>query len=174
MRRLIIIAVAVLISGSALASYAYRDGNGAIQYFFDFVCQGVQCSAQVLIDSSGNEKATSANPLIIGSQVNITPVDCSGTISSGATAQNAISASATLHGFTIANIDSTAGSGEPLWLSFTTTAAASTVASYPLAPPGPTSFIGFGSYTTPLGFGSNKAVSVVAATTGHKFSCTYW
>ena len=103
---------------------------------------------------------------------NVTPTDCSGSITSGTTAQAAITATATIHGFTIANID--AGSGEPLWISFTTTAAAATAGSYPLSAPTATSFAGLASYTTPLGFGSNHAVSVVAATTGHKLSCTYW
>jgi hypothetical protein len=110
----------------------------------------------------------------ITGNVNVTPTDCSGTITTGGTAQNAIAASATIHGFTIANIDTSAGSGEPLWISFTTTAAASTVASYPLSAPTATTFAGLSSYTSPLGFGLNHALSIVGATTGHKFSCTTW
>ncbi len=106
--------------------------------------------------------------------VNVIPTDCSGTITSGGAAQSAIAANATLHGFTIANIDASAGSGEPLWISFTTTAAASTAASYPLSAPTATSFSGMSSYSTPFGFGTNHAVSIIGATTGHKFSCTYW
>lgn len=106
--------------------------------------------------------------------VNITATDCSGTIATGGTAQNAFTAQTTLHGFTVANIDSTAGSGEPLWVSFTTTAAASTVASYPLPPPTTTSFSGYGSFTTPPGFALNHAMSIIGATTAHKYSCTWW
>jgi hypothetical protein len=49
---------------------------------------------------------------------NVTPTDCSLAITTGGTAQNIISASATIHGFTIANIDTSAGSGEPVWFSF--------------------------------------------------------
>lgn len=105
---------------------------------------------------------------------NVTPTNCSGTITAGGAAQAAIAATATIHGFTIANIDPSAGSGEPLWISFTTTAAAGTPASYPLAAPSATTYIGLNSYTTPFGFGSNHAISVIAATTGHQFSCTYW
>jgi hypothetical protein len=105
---------------------------------------------------------------------NVTPTDCSLAITTGGTAQNIISASATIHGFTIANIDTSAGSGEPVWFSFTTTAAASTIGSYPLAAPTVTTFANLASYTTPVGFGSNHAVSVIAATTGHKISCTFW
>lgn len=106
--------------------------------------------------------------------VNTTPTDCSGTITSGGNAQNAFTAQTTLHGFTIANIDSTAGSGEPLWFSFTTTAAASTAASYPLAAPTATTFANLSSFTAPPGFGLNHALSIIGVTTGHKFSCTWW
>jgi hypothetical protein len=105
--------------------------------------------------------------------VNVTMNDCSGTIGTGGTAQNAISAQTTLHGFTIANVDSSAGSGENLWISFTGTATASTNGSYPLIPPASTTQ-GGGSFTTPLGMGTSHAVSIVGATTGHKFSCTWW
>lgn len=53
-------------AGTALADYVYRDGNGSLQTIFTFVCQSTKlCPAQVLIDSSGNEKATTANPLIV-------------------------------------------------------------------------------------------------------------
>ena len=103
---------------------------------------------------------------------NITATDCSGTITAGGAAQNAFTAQTTLHGFTIMNIDSSAGSGEFLWISFTTTAAASTAASYGL--PAPTTTAIGGSFSTPPGFGLNHALSVIAATTGHKFSCTWW
>jgi hypothetical protein len=118
------------------------------------------------VDAANNVKTATA--------ANITPTDCSGTITTGGTAQPAIAAQTTLHGFTIANIDASAGSGEPLWLSFTTTAAAATAASYPLAPPAATTFAGMGSYSTPPGFGTNHAVSIIGATTGHKFSCSWW
>jgi hypothetical protein len=101
---------------------------------------------------------------------NVTPVPCSGTITSGGTAQNAFTAQTVLHGFIIANIDTT----EPMWLSFTTTAAASGLDSYPLPAATATTFAGFGSFTSPMGFGINHALSVVAATTSHKFSCSWW
>lgn len=110
----------------------------------------------------------------IQGNVNVTPTDCSIALTTAATPQNIITAGATLHGFTIANIDTTAGSGEPVWISLTTTAAASTIASYPLAAPTATTFAGLSSYTSPIGFGVNTSVSVVAATAGHKISCTKW
>jgi hypothetical protein len=104
---------------------------------------------------------------------NVTATDCSGTITSGGTAQNAFTAQTTLHGFTIANVD-TGHNAEVLWISFTTTAAASSAGSYPLPAPTATTFAGFGSFTTPPGFGTNHAVSIIGATTGHVFSCTWW
>lgn len=104
---------------------------------------------------------------------NVTANDCSGTVVTGGTAVNAFTAQTTLHGFTIANYD-TAHNDEVLWVSFTTTAAASTAGSYPLPAPTATTFAGFGSFTTPAGFGLNHALSVVAATSGHAFSCTWW
>jgi hypothetical protein len=101
---------------------------------------------------------------------NVTATDCSGTVTSGGTAQNAFTAQTTLHGFTIANIDTT----EPLWISFTTTAAAAGSGSYPLPAATATTYAGFGSFTAPPGFGLNHALSVIAATTSHKFTCTWW
>lgn len=101
---------------------------------------------------------------------NVTLADCSSAIATGGTAQNAFSASSGRHGFTIANIDTT----EVMWISFTTTAAASGTGSFPLAPATATTFAGLNSFTSPLGMGINTALSVVAATTAHKFSCTMW
>lgn len=98
---------------------------------------------------------------------NATPTNCSGTITSGGTAQNAFTAGATKHGFTIMNL-----STENMWVSFTTTAAADTVASYMLNPAA--TGVAGGSYSTPFGFGMNTALSVIGATTGNKFSCTWW
>lgn len=112
----------------------------------------------------------SATPTSVQSAVNVAPTDCSGSITTGGTAQNAFTASATRHGFTIVNFDTT----EPLWISFTGTATASTPGSYPLAAATATTFTGAGSYTSPIGLGMSTALSVVATTTGHKWSCTSW
>ena len=106
----------------------------------------------------------------VGGATGTTPTDCSGTITTGGTAQNAFTAGSTKHGFTIVNLDTT----EPLWISFTTTAAANTAGSYPLQAPTASTFASPGSFTAPVGFGINTALSVIAATTGHKFSCTWW
>jgi hypothetical protein len=105
--------------------------------------------------------------------VNVTETNCSGSIANADTAVTLIAASATIHGFRIANIDS-GHSDEVAWFSTTTTAAASTAQSYPLPPPTPTTFAGFGSYTSPPGEGLNSNLSVVAHTVGHVISCTYW
>lgn len=124
---------------------------------------------------------SAAATLVLGSParavdfpINIYTHDCSGTITAGGTAQALISTQFALHGFVLANIDASAGSGEPIWFSFTGTAASATAGSYPLAAPAATSYVGLSSWTSPAGFGSNHAVSIIAATTGHKFSCTWW
>jgi hypothetical protein len=134
------------------------------------ILKGIYASVTGAIPAQSNTTTNIGNT---GTLVNVTPTDCSLTISSGGTAQNIISAAATVHGFTIANID-TGHNAEPIWISFTTTAAASTAGSYPLSAPTATTFAGLSSYTTPAGFGSNHAVSVVAATSGHIISCTQW
>ena len=83
---------------------------------------------------------------------------------------NAFTASGVKHGFVIANTDTT----EVMWISFTGTATAGAAGSYPLAPATATTFSGLSSFSSPFGFGMNTALSVVAATSGHKFSCTRW
>lgn len=53
------------LTGNALADYVIKQGDGStISTIFSFVCQSTKlCPAEVLIDSSGAEKATSGNPL---------------------------------------------------------------------------------------------------------------
>jgi hypothetical protein len=113
---------------------------------------------------------TSPSPQPTTFPTNITPTDCSGSISSGGVAQNAFTASATRHGFIIANIDTS----EVMWISWTGTASASGAGSFPLAPAMATTFAGLSSFASPPGFGINTALSVFAATTSHKFSCTVY
>jgi hypothetical protein len=100
--------------------------------------------------------------------VNVTPVDCSGAIATGGTAQTVFGTASGRQGFQIQNLDTT----EPLWISITGTAVAGAVGSFALAAGATTTFAGVGSYYSPFGF--NTALSVVAATTAHKFSCTRW
>jgi hypothetical protein len=110
----------------------------------------------------------------VGGAANVPTVDCSIALTAGNTAQNIITAFPGLHGFRIMNIDAAAGSGEPVWISFTGVAVAGAIGSYPLAAPTVTTFAGAGSYSAELGSGPNTSISVVAATTGHKISCTRW
>lgn len=98
----------------------------------------------------------------------IGPGDCSGVLTAGGTAQNAFIAARNRHGFQIYNIDTT----EPLWISFTGVAVPNAVGSFPLAAAAATTFAGAGSYYSNIGFNTN--LSVVAATTGHKFTCSNW
>ena len=130
---------------------------------------GVVANAKYSDDGSGN-----CLPNIYFGTQNVTPTDCSGTITAGGTAQNIFTGGAAVHGFMVANIDTSAGSGEPLWISFTGAAVAGAVASYPLASPSANTFANLSSFTTPLGLGLNTSPSIIAATTGHKFSCTRW
>lgn len=122
-------------------------------------------------DINGNLKTvgsgTPTGTQTIQGAVNVTPTDCSGTVTLGGTAQNAFTAQAALHGFTIVNL-----STDPMWISFTGTAVIGASASYLLAA-GSSTTQG-GSYSSPLGFGMNTALSLIAATTGDKFSCTRW
>lgn len=131
----------------------------------------MQRLAQRLTDAiaaiNGSIPAGTATIGNVNGAPNVTPTNCSGTITAGGTAQNAFTAGATKHGFTIQNL-----STEDMWVSFTTTAVANTVASYMLNPSA--SGVAGGSYSTPFGFGMNTALSVVGATTGNKFSCTWW
>jgi hypothetical protein len=109
-----------------------------------------------------------AQTAIIGAP-NRTPIDCSGSIATGGTAQNLLDATKTdLHGFCLLNIDTS----ENLWLSLNGTAAASTAGSYSLAPASSTAQ--GGSFCTPPGMGVKTNPTVVAASTSHKYSCTWW
>lgn len=66
----------------ARADYIIRDGGGNTQTILAFVCQTSKiCPAHALIDSTGAEKATGANPLTLGRatiEVCVTPTITSG------------------------------------------------------------------------------------------------
>lgn len=178
MKRLAIAALAVLALGAVIAG-AQVVTNPAIPP--NSVCayntspptltngqaSWLQCDASGnLLTTAGGAGGTTS----VQGAANVTLTDCSGTIATGGTAQNAFTAAATRRGFTIANIDTT----ETLWISFTGTAAASGTGSYPLGPADVTLFTNLSSFTSPIGMGINTALSVVGATTAHKFTCTVW
>lgn len=142
----------------AMANYGSSPGAVLVPGVNAFVTNSNTNDAKSIANSSPVTAAT----------INVGPTDCSSTVVTGGTAVNAITAGATLHGAMIQNIDTTEG----MWISLTGTAAASTAGSYFLQP-GSTTVQG-GTYTTPLGFGFNTNLSVVAATNGHKFTCTKW
>jgi hypothetical protein len=148
----------------AKADAAAADGAATASLIA--VLKGVLTAAQASVPAGSNNIGN------VNSASNVTLTDCSGTIATGGTAQNAFTAQTTLHGFHIENIDASAGSGEPMWINETGTAAAATVGSDPLPAPSATTFTGMGSYYTVNG--NNHAVSIVAATTGHKYSCKWW
>lgn len=92
-----------------------------------------------------------------------TGADGSTTITSGGAAQNLFGGTAPTNGFEISNPDLS----EDLWISDSTTAAANNTGSYRVGPNG-------GTYTTPTGYKPVGAVSVIAATTGHKITARKW
>lgn len=85
--------------------------------------------------------------------------DGSTTITTGGTAQNLFSAAIPAHGFEVCNPNST----EDLWVSDSTTAAANNTGSYRVALNG-------GCYSSPINRLPIQAISVFAATTGHKIT----
>lgn len=85
--------------------------------------------------------------------------DGSGTITAGGTAQNLFAGATPPHGFILCNPDPS----EALWFPLSTTAVANGQGSMALAPSG-------GVFITPPGMVPFHAISVVAATTGHKFT----
>lgn len=90
----------------------------------------------------------------IGPEVATSPTDHSGTITSGGTAQTAINANSTRVEAWTYNVDAS----EDLWVNFTGTAVVSGAGSVRLSPGR-----GWAGKVT-------SAVSVIAATTGHKFT----
>lgn len=97
------------------------------------------------------------------SNVHISPrpaTDGSTTITSGGTAQF-LFGGVVPKSFWIANPDASEG----LWVSDSTTAAANATGSIYIAP--------LGLYESPLNYQGPAAVSVVAATTGHKITARY-
>lgn len=173
---------AVTLAANAVAAGAYKVGSVLLGAFADgaIVTMGAEADAAwasgpgteiSILKTIAGSSALLASPLAVNLAINVTPTNCS--ITASGSAQNIITASASRHGATIANIDPTTGSGEPIWISFTGTAIANTAGSFPLPPPAATTLAGMGSWTAPPGFGFNTAISVIA-TFGHKISCTVW
>ena len=133
---------------------------------------GHQClagitSAREVMVSDAALLAAAATPLP-SMPVNKTPTACGGTISTGGTAQNAFTAQTTLQGFVLMNL-----SADPMWMSFTGTAAIGGANDSFLLPAGSSTVAG-GSFAAPGGFGTNHALSVIAATTSDAYSCVWW
>ena len=115
------------------------------------------------LDANGNAVPDSAtNPALVALTGN-TATDGSGTITAGGTAQNIYGATVPTNGWAVSNPDS---SSESLWVSDTATAAANAVDCIEIPP----SMV----YETPPGRKPLGAVSIVAATTGHKFTASRW
>lgn len=119
--------------------------------------------------------APSVTNAVVGA-ANVTPYDCSGTITAGGTSQNLFPSTVQLskiRGWMVMNVDTTS---EGLCINFTATSAAAATCSstgYYFMQPATATASG-GSYSSQLGFGINNNPKIVAATTSHKYSCTYW
>lgn len=100
----------------------------------------------------------------------VTAIDCSKAIATANTAVTLLTAAQAAHGFAIWNVDTS----EVLWVSLTGTATAATLGSFPLPPGTATTYAGVGSFQPAYGVGTGTAVTAVAATLGHKITCTYW
>lgn len=96
--------------------------------------------------------------VIVVRSLSAAAVDKSGSLTSGGTAQQLAAANTTRHYLLIQNIDGS----EDMWVSFTGTAAGSTAGSFLIPAKG---MLAFDGNYVPTG-----AVSIVAATTGHKWS----
>jgi len=113
--------------------------------------------------AAATQVALAKATLNVLNSVNVTPADCSGTV--GTTAANlSFGTNANLHGFTIVSLKTS----EEMDISLTGTAVTpANAGTYALNASTPT-------YTTPPGFGTNHAVSVIAAAASHPYTCTYW
>lgn len=98
----------------------------------------------------------------VTSTSNSTPIDCSGT-ATGSASSVANLGTTSIHGFTIQNESTTVN----LSYSLTGTAVAGAVGTFTLLPLGQSP----NSYTTPVGFGSNHAVSVISSASDI-YTCT--
>ncbi len=112
------------------------------------------------------------NPLVINDDGSVNVIisatgdpasDGSGTITSGGTAQTLFGGATPTNGFGVYNPDLT----EDLWISLFTTAAIASSGSIRLAANG-------GWYETPPDMKPSNSVSIIAATTGHKFTADRW
>lgn len=144
--------VAVTLSGTkTTASPALPTGGaGGIGWLSD-----IDANVQ-----AGFETATTSSRVIPAT--NVTPIDCSGTATGTATNATGLGIT-TIHGFTIQNENGSVNIG----FSLTGTAVIGAAGTFTLLPTGQSP----NSYTTPVGFGSNHSVSVVAPSSA-VYTCT--
>ena len=106
---------------------------------------------------------STVDALIIAIPNAATASDGSGTVVSGGTAQTLFSGVVPTNGFTVHNPDAS----EDLWISMTNTVTANGQGAIIVAQGG-------GSYTTPSGLKPAQAITLVATTSGHKFTAIKW
>jgi hypothetical protein len=98
--------------------------------------------------------------------------DCGGSMTTGGTAQIAITAAQNLHGFLL-EVGVNDSNTDPLYFSDTTTTPGAGVAGSLSLNPSSSSVAG-GSFTSPLNYPVGTAIYVNMATTGDKFKCRSW
>lgn len=99
-----------------------------------------------------------------------TIVDCSGVIATPNTPVTLLAPGAAENGFFIQNIDNK----EAVWFSLTGPVQPGGPGAYILPPAQARGFAASNMFESPPGLGPLAFVSVVAATPGHRISCTYW
>lgn len=98
--------------------------------------------------------------------------DCGGSITTGGTAQQAISGAQNVHGFLL-QVGVNDSNVDPIYFSDTTTTPGAGIAGS-LSLNSSTSTAAGGSFSTPLNYPTGTAIYVNGATTGDKFKCRYW
>lgn len=121
--------------------------------------------------TTGNVVGMNANlngaPYVENAPSGTAGTSCSVTVTTGGTAQNLFTGQTNVQQVVIMDIDT--GKTEGIWVSWLGTAAPNTVDSFYIPPYSATA--GAGSFSLPAGL-HPTAISVYAATTGHKVSCS--
>ena len=108
--------------------------------------------------------------LLLSTPAHALPTDCSTTITKGGQPQWLIGSGVAQHGFLIQNIDTR----EAMQFSLTGVVGSGLISAYILPPAQAKGFATSNMFSAPTSFDYTGAVSVVASTTGHKITCTWW
>lgn len=115
------------------------------------------------------------NPSTVQGMLDVTPIPCTSAatqkIATGGTAQDLFPASRLIRAFIIQNVDTT----EPLCMTLDGSApTCGQPGTFVIQAGATTTFANAGSFTAPLGLGTNVAPRIIAATTNHPYACVKW